>query len=142
MKDLIKLLNQHKDLALATVNDQGSPKVRIFRIMQLNEQELFFSTAKNKEVYLQLKENPKVEMVSWHDKVSIRVAGKAFFDVSDEMQQKIFEESKTLQEIYLSVDNPNLTFFRVKIEWAELFDLNSIPPRREFFDEADITSTL
>ncbi|MBN2595155.1 pyridoxamine 5'-phosphate oxidase family protein [Labilibaculum sp.] len=142
MKDLIKLLSQHKDIALATVNDQGNPKVRIFRIMQLNEQELFFSTAKNKEVYLQLKEKPKVEMVSWHDKVSIRVAGTALFDVPDEMQLKIFEDSKVLQEIYQSVDNPNLTFFRVKMEWVELFDLNSIPPRREFFDEADITSTL
>ncbi|MDM8162136.1 pyridoxamine 5'-phosphate oxidase family protein [Labilibaculum sp. K2S] len=137
MKDLIKLLNQHKDLALATVNDQGSPKVRIFRIMQLNEQELFFSTAKNKEVYLQLKENPKIEMVSWHDQVSIRVAGTAFFDVSDEMQLKIFEESKILQDIYQSVENPNLTFFRVKMEWVELFDLNSIPPQRKFFDRTD-----
>jgi len=105
--------------------------------MQLNEQELFFSTAKNKEVYLQLKENPKIEMVSWHDQVSIRVAGTAFFDVSDEMQLKIFEESKILQDIYQSVENPNLTFFRVKMEWVELFDLNSIPPQRKFFDRTD-----
>lgn len=134
MKDLIELLSQHKDIAFATVNDQGSPKVRIFQIMQINKDELFFSTAINKEVYFQLKENPKVEMVSWHSNVSIRVAGTAFFDVSEEMQQKIFNESKILQEIYTTIDNPILTFFRVKIEWGELFDLNVIPPLRKFFE--------
>ncbi|PKQ62057.1 hypothetical protein BZG02_14085 [Labilibaculum filiforme] len=142
MKDLIKLLSQHRDLALATVNDQGSPKVRIFQILQLTEQDLYFATAKNKEVYLQLKENPKVEMVSWHDKISIRVAGTAFFDVSDKIQVEIFGEGQSLEEIYQSVDNPNLVFFRVKMEWAELYDLNSNPPHREFFDGADAKSDL
>ncbi|WP_372751832.1 pyridoxamine 5'-phosphate oxidase family protein [Labilibaculum sp.] len=140
MKDLLKILNQHKDIALATVNDQGCPKVRIFQIMQLNDNDLFFSTAKNKEVYFQLRENPKVELVSWHNNVSIRIAGTASFDVPKETQEKIFENSKTLHEIYQTCDNPNLTFFRITIEWAKLLDLNATPPRREFFDRKDESS--
>jgi uncharacterized pyridoxamine 5'-phosphate oxidase family protein len=137
MKDLIELLSQHKDVALATVNDQACPKVRIFQIMRLNEKDLFFSTAKSKEVYFQLRENPKVELVSWHNNVSIRIAGTAIFDVSEEIRKEIFENSNILQEIYQTCDNPNLIFFRVTIEWAKLVDLNSNPPHREFFDSSD-----
>lgn len=137
MKDLIELLSQHKDIALATVNDQSCPKVRIFQIMRLNEEELFFSTAKNKEVYFQLRENPKVELVSWHNNVSIRIAGTAIFDVSEKIREEIFENSSILQEIYQTYDNPNLIFFRVTIEWAKLLDLNANPPRREFFDRSN-----
>ena len=135
MKDIIDILNEHRDVAFATVNEQGSPKVRIFQIMELNEKELYFSTAINKEVYVQLKENPKVELVSWHENISIRVAGTAKFDVSEDMQKHIFETSKILQDIYHTANNPNLTYFRLIIEWAELFDLNHIPPKREFFEK-------
>lgn len=63
MEKAFEFLSGHKDVAFATV-DQGRPKIRVFQIMKQEGHTLYFATARHKEVYRQLMENPHVELLA------------------------------------------------------------------------------
>lgn len=133
MKEILQFLTTNKDFSLATVDKNGLPRVRIIQLMKIKDNVLYFATAKNKELYQQLVDNSNCELAALHNNVSLRITSKALFDVEKEIQEEIFEDNIILEKIYKSLDNPELCFFRLLVSKVEIFDLNQLPPKRDFY---------
>ena len=82
MEKVFDFLSKHKDVAFATV-EQNKPKIRVFQIMKQEGHTLYFATSPHKEVYRQLQENPNIELLAMDGNISVRVTGRAMFDVPD-----------------------------------------------------------
>lgn len=121
----------HKDVAFATVEDD-KPKIRVFQIMKREKATLYFTTTTYKEVYKQLQKNPFVELLAMAGNISVRVKGKAVFDVPDNMGEEIYETNPVLMRLYHSYSD--LVYFRLDISELDYYDLTPTPPIFEHFD--------
>ncbi len=127
----IKFLMSHKDVAFATVEDD-KPKIRVFQIMKRENATLYFTTTTYKEVYKQLQKNPFVELLAMAGNISVRVKGKAVFDVPDNIGKEIYETNPVLMRLYHSYSD--LVYFRLDISELDYYDLTPTPPIFEHFD--------
>ena len=116
MENALSFLSEHKDVAFATV-EGDKPKIRVFQIMKRNEDILYFATATHKEVYQQLQKNPFVELLAMAGNISVRVKGKALFDVSNNIGKEIYETNPVLIRLYHSYSE--LVYFRLAISELE-----------------------
>lgn len=121
----------HKDVAFATVEDD-KPKIRVFQIMKREKATLYFTTTTYKEVYKQLQKNPFVELLAMAGNISVRVKGKAVFDVPDNIGEEIYETNPILMRLYRSYSD--LVYFRLDISELDYYDLTPTPPIFEHFD--------
>lgn len=125
MEKALIFLSAHRDVAFATV-EGGKPKIRVFQIMKREKDTLYFATATHKEVYQQLQKNPFVELLAMDGNISVRVKGKAIFDVSDSIGKEIYETNPVLIRLYHSYSD--LVYFRLAISELDYYDLTPIPP--------------
>jgi pyridoxamine 5'-phosphate oxidase len=75
-EEIFKYLNDCKIFFLATA-EGDTPHLRGLFLHKADETGISFTTGKFRDLYKQLKANPKVELCFWQDKSSIRVIGKA-----------------------------------------------------------------
>ena len=61
MERALQFLRNHKDVALATSED-NIPKLRIFQVMKQEGNVLYFATSEKKAVWRELRKNPNVEL--------------------------------------------------------------------------------
>lgn len=120
-QDLFALMNHNPAFHLATVeNDQ--PRVRGMLLYRADENGIIFHTARSKDVYQQISQNPKVELCfnDFSQQVQLRVSGTleivADRDLHDEIMNhpsrgflRAWQESGELKDIYNS-----LVVFRLK----------------------------
>lgn len=131
MEKGLSFLMSHKDGAFATVEDD-KPKIRVFQIMKREKATLYFTTTTYKEVYKQLQKNPFVELLAMAGNISVRVKGKAVFDVPDNIGEEIYETNPILMRLYRSYSD--LVYFRLDISELDYYDLTPTPPIFEHFD--------
>jgi uncharacterized pyridoxamine 5'-phosphate oxidase family protein len=114
MKKAFNFLKQHKEVAFATIDENGNPAMRVFQIMLIDETEktLYFATSPKKEVYQQIQHNPNIEILTFADNISVRVSGAVSFEVSDTICKRIYEE--TLSKILCKCIKEGLTIFIVE----------------------------
>jgi uncharacterized pyridoxamine 5'-phosphate oxidase family protein len=138
MKKIFDFIQQHKEIALATTNKNGNPAIRVFQIMLIDEagKALFFATSPKKEIFKQLKNNPNIEILCFADNISVRISGKAFFDIPDTVCKKIYSTNSALPKLYKQYTD--LVYFRLFIKKAEYFKLNSATPIHECFECSEI----
>lgn len=132
MKEALDFLKDNKEVAFATVGKGNYPKIRVFQIMKMDANTLYFATSPTKRVYAELQENPAVEILSMKDNISVRVAGNAVFDVLDAVQQEIYNTNPVLPRLY--ADYTKLEYFRVEIDDMDYFDLTPTPPVLRHYD--------
>ena len=134
MKRIYDLLNNNRDIAFATVGDDGKPKIRVFQIMKIDEQAniLYFATSPKKEVFMQLQSKPAVELLALSGKSSVRIAGDAAFNLGDEICQEIYDTNSVLSRLYK--DYQDLAYFCVPMVTLDYFDLNTNPPILKTFN--------
>lgn len=120
-----EFLSQHKDVAFATV-EGNKPKIRVFQIMKQERHTLYFATDPHKEVYRQLQANPYIELLAMDGNLSVRISGKALFDVPDETAQEIYENNPVLPRLYNRYTD--LVYFRLPVKAVDYFDLTPTPP--------------
>ena len=125
MEKALSFLSRHKDVAFATV-EENKPKIRVFQIMKREKETLYFATATHKEVYQQLQKNPFVELLTMAGNISVRVKGKAIFDVADNIGKEIYETNPILIRLYHSYSD--LVYFRLAINELDYYDLTPTPP--------------
>lgn len=99
MEKVFDFLSKHKDVAFATV-EQNKPKIRVFQIMKQEGHTLYFATSPHKEVYRQLQENPNIELLAMDGNISVRVTGRAMFDVPDGLAREIYADNPVLPRLY------------------------------------------
>ena len=120
-----------KNLALATVYGD-KPHVRVFRTMFVEGESLFFATSSEWEPYAELQINPSLELLAAEGNFSVRVEGKAHFDVSDEMARRIWKGSDLLQRLFSDYRDP--VYFRVPVRKMHYYDISTNPPTQQFVD--------
>lgn len=90
---------------IATV-DGDAPRVRPFGFAMIYEGRLCFCTNNTKQVYRQLKTNPKFEICTMDEQRNwIRVRGKAEFITSKASKRAALEASPNLRRLYSEDDS-------------------------------------
>ncbi|RBQ24157.1 hypothetical protein ALNOE001_03880 [Candidatus Methanobinarius endosymbioticus] len=59
-KDCLKLLREIKNVSFGTVDEYGNPQVRVIDVMHIDENNLYFLTARGKNFYQELIETQKL----------------------------------------------------------------------------------
>jgi uncharacterized pyridoxamine 5'-phosphate oxidase family protein len=100
MKEVIDFLSEAKVFFLATVeNDQ--PRVRPMGLVMDFEGKLCFGTNNKKEMYKQLKANPKMEIAATlPDGKTLRISGPVSFNTKREAKVKALEIMPNLKSMY------------------------------------------
>lgn len=131
MKKVFEFLKKNKDVAFATVED-NKPKIRVFQIMKLEDDNLYFATASHKEVYHQLKLNPNVEILAMSGNISVRISGEIIFNITDNVAKDIYLNNKVLQRLYKTYKD--LVYFKLPIDKLDYYDLSFTPPIFEHYE--------
>lgn len=88
-KEMYALMNANPGFHLATV-EGDQPRVRGMLLFRADERGLIFHTASTKDVYAQIKKNPKVEMCFFGAGTQIRVTGVLEQVNDDDLREEIF----------------------------------------------------
>ena len=132
MEDPLTFLRNIKSVSIATV-DNNKPAVRIADVMLHEDDKLYFTTARGKPYYKQLKENTEIAIVAMDENyVTVRVKGKIEF-VDRSFLEKIFEANPVMKQIYPGDTREILEAFCLPKGTGEVFDLSVVPPKRERF---------
>jgi pyridoxamine 5'-phosphate oxidase len=112
----IKFANENPISFLATV-DNGQPRVRGFQLWYADETGLYYSSAAGKDIYKQLKTEPKVEVCFFNSKSKdlqqMRVEGTVEFLDDVEMKKKLLDARPFLKKAGLTPENPGLILIRI-----------------------------
>lgn len=131
MEKVFDFLSKHKDVAFATV-EQNKPKIRVFQIMKQEGRTLYFATSPHKEVHRQLQENPNIELLAMDGNISVRVTGRAMFDVPDGLAREIYADNPVLPRLYKRYTD--LVYFRLPVTRLDYYDLTPTPPTFEHYE--------
>lgn len=133
-RDYLKLLKEEiHSTVIATVDSQGLPSARVIDIMLVDDNSLYFITAKGKEFYRQLLEKPYVAVSGMcggegtMSKKAISIRGKVR-NLGSEKLPEVFEQNPYMAEIYPTEESREaLEVFQVYEGKGEFFDLSVKP---------------
>lgn len=131
----LDILREIKDVAFATVDAKGLPQIRIIDVMIVEDEKLYFCTARGKDFYLQLMKNNQVAITGMNkDYQMIRLNGKAKY-LSDHKKwiDRIFKENPTMNTVYPNDSRYILEAFCIDNGEIEFFDLGKEPIERQSF---------
>ena len=131
MEKALKFLCEHKDVALATSED-NIPKLRIFQIMKQEGNVLYFATSEKKAVWQELRKNPNVELIVYDGNISVRCSGMVNYNVEDDVKRWIYEHNDVLSRLYDRYDQ--MVYFCLPIAEMDYYDLQPTPPVLLHFD--------
>ncbi len=115
-EEYIKFANENPISFLATL-DGNQARVRGFQLWYADKTGLYYSTAANKDVIIQLKANPKVEACFFSSKSKemqqMRVTGTVEFVNDLEMKKKLLDARPFLKQAGLTPENPGLILLKI-----------------------------
>jgi uncharacterized pyridoxamine 5'-phosphate oxidase family protein len=135
-QDCLNMLREMRDVAFATVDAQGCPHNRIIDVMIVEENRLYFCTARGKDFYQELTAHPDVAITGLNSNwQTVRLTGKAkrITENHDQWIDKIFEENPSMNGVYPGASRYILDPFVIEAGQLEFFDLSSHPIHREYF---------
>lgn len=88
-QEILKLINENPAFHLATV-DGDQPRVRGMLLYRADENGFIFHTASTKDVFAQIKQNPKAEMCFSCNGIQIRVTGVLEQVYDEKLREEIF----------------------------------------------------
>jgi len=113
--------------------DGDEPKVRPFGFVMEYNNRMYFCTSNQKDIYKQLKANPKFEICACSPKAEwIRVKGKAIFDQDIKVKTKALEVAPGVAGIYKTPDNPIFEVFYIDEAEATFCSFTSEPKTIKF----------
>lgn len=131
----LEILREIKDVAFATVDENGKPQIRIIDVMIVEKEKLYFCTARGKEFYQQLIHNGQVAVTAMNLAFQmIRLSGRAE-KLSEQKKwiDRIFEENPSMNQVYPGDSRYVLEAFCIADGEVEFFDLGKEPIYRECF---------
>ncbi len=134
MNEVFSVLRQNPVVGFATVDEHGNPQARAFQVMLIEDGKIYFCTGSGKCVYQQMQTHPYVAFtVTSPQYVSVRVEGATTFVDDLALKERILEKNPTVKAIYQSADNPEFKIFYLEHGKSEIFDLSTLPPKRQNF---------
>jgi pyridoxamine 5'-phosphate oxidase len=116
LNEILKFVNENPISFFATL-DGDQPKVRALQLFSADKTGLYYSMDDSKEVYKQLKVNPKVEVCFLDTKSKIgdmvRVMGKVEFVQDMEMKRKVIEARPFLKQMGITAESPGFLIMKV-----------------------------
>ena len=110
MERVCKFLKDAGTYYLATV-EGDQPRVRPIGTAHIFEGKLYIQTGKVKEVYKQIKENPKAEICACMKDQWLRVSGELMEDDRREARQSMLDDYPSLQSMYSADDGNTAVFY-------------------------------
>lgn len=131
----LEILREVKDAAFATVDEHGMPQVRIIDVMIIEEEKLYFCTARGKDFYQQLSRKNHVAVTAMNkDYQMVRLNGKAERLTEQKVWiDRIFKENPSMNAVYPNDSRYILEAFCIQDGQVEFFDLLKEPIERESF---------
>lgn len=131
----LQILRDVKDVAFATVDEKGLPQIRIIDVMIVEDEKLYFCTARGKEFYKQLMLNGFVAITAMNSQFQmVRITGKAEkLSESKQWIDRIIDENSAMNNIYPGESRYVLEPFCIKKAQLEYFDLGKEPIFRKSF---------
>ncbi|MDD3206812.1 MAG: 4Fe-4S binding protein [Lachnospiraceae bacterium] len=135
VEECLAILREVKDVSFATVDQDGRPQVRIIDVMLIEDNKLYFCTARGKEFYNQLEGKKYVAITGLNSKFQmIRLNGIAEHQPEQKkLIDRIFEENPAMNEVYPNQSRYILEPFSIENGQIEFFDLGKTPVYRECF---------
>ena len=123
MPEVLEFLQTNRVFFLATV-DGDQPKARPLGFVMAYEGRIFFGVGDQKEVYRQMKANPKVEIVSVSPEGRwMRLHGSAVFDQRPEVFAEAVKILPVLKDMYGAPGGPQLGSFYLTNAEAVFHDM-------------------
>ena len=131
----LQILREIKDVAFATVDDNGMPQIRIIDIMIAEKESIYFCTARGKDFFHQLLKNNNVAITGMKQNYQmIRLSGKARkLEEQKKWIDRIFAENKSMNDVYPGDSRYVLEAFCIDNGEVGFFDLGQTPIVRESF---------
>ena len=126
MERVLQFFKENPVFYLATM-DGDQPRVRPFGAIGLFEGKLYFTTGNQKNVYRQMRKNPKIEICGTGKNGDwLRVSATVEFDERREVKQFMLDECPGLKNIY-HIDDGIFTVFYLKDATAVFSSFTSEP---------------
>lgn len=134
-QDCIRMLREIKDVAFATVDENGQPQIRIIDVMLAEGEKLYFCTARGKDFYKEILSTGRTAIAAMNDKYQmIRLNGNVTkLDDQKKWIDCIFEENPSMNQVYPKESRYILEPFCIESGQVEFFDLGKEPIYRESF---------
>lgn len=110
MQEVCEFLKQCSTYYLATT-DGDQPRVRPFGTAEIFEGKLYIQTGKVKNVYRQMKENPKIEISGMVGGNWIRLTATAVEDDRVQARQHMLDAYPSLEKMYSADDGNTVVFY-------------------------------
>lgn len=133
--DCLNILRSIKDCAFATVDENGMPQNRIIDVMIVEDEKLYFLTARGKHFYNELLKGGHAAITGLNSEwQTVRLLGKVE-KLGDQKHwiDRIFELNPSMNEVYPGDSRYILEAFCVEDGELEFFDLGKSPIYRESF---------
>ncbi len=131
----LQIMREVKEAAFATVDEWGNPQIRIIDVMLVEDEKLYFCTARGKNFYKELTSNNKIAVTTMNKQFQmVRLQGEVY-QVKESKQyiDRIFEENRVMNDVYPGESRYILEPFCIEKGEIELFDLGQSPIKRETF---------
>lgn len=131
----LELLREIKDVAFATVDENGLPQIRMIDVMIVENEKLYFCTARGKDFYRQIMEKGHVAITGMNEEFqTVRLNGTVKkLEEHRTWIDKIFEENPSMNAVYPDESRYVLEAFCIEEGCVEFFDLGKEPIVRESF---------
>ena len=128
MKKVVEFLQANPVQYLATVGRDGKAKCRPFMFCFEMDEKLWFCTNHTKDVYLDMQENPEIEItVSSPAYEWIRLHGRAVFE-NNMMVKEACMGNPIVKSQYETADNPIFEVFYLEDPHGVIADFSGNPP--------------
>ena len=125
----LNILREIKDVAFATVDENNQPQVRIIDVMLVEDNKLYFCTARGKDFYKQLKNHPYVAIIGMNKEYQmVRLNGLVKrLEKQKYWIDRIFKHNSLMNYVYPNESRYILEAFCLEEGELEFFDLGKEP---------------
>lgn len=113
MNEVYEFIKNCGTYYLATVDENGQPRVRPFGTINVFEDKLYIQTGKVKDCSKQIQKNPKVELCCFNGQKWLRLAGELVRDDRVEPKAAMLDQYPDLKTMYKAEDdNTEVLYFK------------------------------
>ena len=128
MNKEMQFINENRAGFLATVDENGKPRIRGWQVMDVEENRIILSTSNKKKVFRQLKETPLAEWLSMSKNTqTLRVNAEVVFENDVTIRQNLIDNSPIIKKLYAG-RLEEIEFFyleNLEFDWFEFSMPNS-----------------
>jgi uncharacterized pyridoxamine 5'-phosphate oxidase family protein len=131
LQDVAVFLEKAGHFYLATVGEDGGARVRPIKYTLIIDNKLIFATSDKKELFAQIRKNPKVEVSNTAPDGSafLRYKGTAALTTDETVKERFLSAFPRFKEMY----KEGLAFFFIEPEMAGLFPMKGGEPKTKKF---------